>query len=339
MSLADEFAWIFLLSLGLFLATPLILALLNWLGWQLNRLLGRADGLLPGLLVVGWLCGMLFGVSLYLDAVGIVVPGEVVAREEGVILKQNGEWEHRLSVTARYLPLGLDEERERVLLVEPAIYDHLRIGSIVRVRYVPEFPSISRLAEQSTLSLMPWQTVRSIAIAAGAIVLIGLVVRPPFQRLALLPPAIIWAALVVESYRESPLGPGPGGPWRTATAQVLQVERVTLSYLSSERRTIANSQPYELARLSFTPAGRAEPVQAAYPADIGSVVELVEGGRVAVTYPEANPRAARLVGATQTALRRDWLERIGLPLAIISVLVGLGLIAASWRARRASHGP
>ncbi len=96
-----------------------------------------------------------------------------------------------------------------------------------------------------------------------------LLLKPPVSHrellLVLLPFVVAWGAMVVESYRESPLGPGPDGPWATATAEVLQVERVTLSYMSSERYVTENPEPYDLARVRFVPAGRGAPVQAAYP--------------------------------------------------------------------------
>lgn len=110
----------------------------------------------------------------------------------------------------------------------------------------------------------------------------------------------------------------PRGPWRQATATVKTVTRVT------HHSTEDNDEmrwPYDAVRLSFTPAGRTEPVEVVDVIETASAPNLIEGGAAQITWPEDDPRSARIVGTRPGAPWANWFYHMGEGLAIGAVLI------------------
>ena len=119
----------------------------------------------------------------------------------------------------------------------------------------------------------------------------------------------------------------PPGPWRAATAEVRGVRTITASMLSSSRSSSRAPQPWQLVELVFVPEGRDQPVVAVDGVDRGTVAGLTEGARLAIRYPEAAPRAARLVAGERTYRLREW-EQLGRDVFWIGVII-VGALALS----------
>jgi hypothetical protein len=132
--------------------------------------------------------------------------------------------------------------------------------------------------------------------------------------------------------------PEPRGPWREATATVLQVSKFT-EHRSGRRRRgrgpIPLPWPYQIVRLSYTPPGRTQPVEVMDNIEIASKPDLAENQTVQITWAEDNPREARIVGGRPG---RPWANQLYVfseALAILAVLVVIIFIAGLfWRRRK-----
>jgi hypothetical protein len=126
----------------------------------------------------------------------------------------------------------------------------------------------------------------------------------------------------------------PRGVWREATATVEQISDFT-EYV---RRT-PNSRnplrwPYQIVRLSFTPPGRTEAVEVMDNIEIGSVPAVVEKAVLRITWPEDNPRAARIVGGRPGRPWANWFYVMGQELLFTGVAIALILAFSIWSSRR-----
>jgi hypothetical protein len=89
---------------------------------------------------------VVFGVSLwaiptaYVQAAGVVVPGTVTDRRERIDLPGGDSWRHVFEVTFRYRPRDAEAPRTATHLVDAAMFDRVRVGDVVSVRYSPWAP-------------------------------------------------------------------------------------------------------------------------------------------------------------------------------------------------------
>lgn len=131
--------------------------------------------------------------------------------------------------------------------------------------------------------------------------------------------------------------PEPRGPWREATATVLQVNKFT-EHRSRRRRGAGPTPlpwPYQIVRLSYTPPGRTQPLEVMDNIEIASRPDLAEGTTVQITWAEDNPREARIVGARPGRPWANQLYVLGETLAMIAVLAVIILISVMvWRRRK-----
>ena len=133
--------------------------------------------------------------------------------------------------------------------------------------------------------------------------------------------------------------PEPRGPWREATATVVQVSKFTESRSRGRRQRGSGPTPlpwpYELVRLSYTPPGRTQPVEVMDNIEIASKPDLAEHQTVRITWAEDNPRVGRIVGARPA---RPWANRLyvfGENLALIAALMAfIVILAVFWRKRK-----
>jgi hypothetical protein len=126
----------------------------------------------------------------------------------------------------------------------------------------------------------------------------------------------------------------PRGPWHEATATVEQVDDVT-DYLERSPNThIPLRWPYKIVRLSFTPPGRAEPVEVVDNIEIGSVSGITEKAVVPINWPEDVPRAARIAGARPGRPWANWFYVMGEELTIVVGGLALLLALSLWQRSR-----
>lgn len=126
----------------------------------------------------------------------------------------------------------------------------------------------------------------------------------------------------------------PRGEWRAATATVEQVSDFTEYVRRSPNSRNPLRWPYRFVRLSFTPPGRTEAVEVMDSIEIGSVPGVVEKAVVQITWPEDDPRAARIVGGRPGRPWANWLYLMGTELAIAAVFIGLLLAFSVWQRQR-----
>lgn len=129
--------------------------------------------------------------------------------------------------------------------------------------------------------------------------------------------------------------PTPQGPWREGTATVEQISQFTEQRY--RRRSKSRSPlpwPYEIVRLRFTPPGRAEPVEAMDNIEIAGAPNLVEKSAVKITWPEDDPRQARIVGGRPGAPWANTFYVWGQTLLWIAALLGLIALTILFRRRR-----
>jgi hypothetical protein len=303
------FAFWLALTFGFLLLFPIARGILSLICRAL-----RLNGAWATALAVGLVAGLALAGSLYLDQTGIAVPGQVTAMEERITMGRGANWSRVLALTTRYTAAGATQPTTTVIHVDEAIFDRLRPGAAVRVRYLPEVRAIARLEEQSTLSILlsilPWDWLPVIGLAASGAALLWLLLKRRLPRLLGFPLAVIWLGWLASVLLPAAPGLEPAGPRQAAIAEVRQVDTITRSGSYRRRRYSAGdyAQPYELVELVFTPAGRDRPVVAVDAVDQGSLPGLTVGAIVAITYPPDAPRQARLTGGTRDYWWKNWLE-------------------------------
>ncbi|MDQ3012319.1 MAG: hypothetical protein M3X11_16615 [Acidobacteriota bacterium] len=126
----------------------------------------------------------------------------------------------------------------------------------------------------------------------------------------------------------------PRGPWREATATVEQVNDFTEYVQRSPNSHTPLRWPYQFVRLSFTPPGRADSVEVMDSIEIGSVPGVVEKAMVRITWPEDDPRSARITGGRPGRPWANWFYVMGEEVAIAGVIIALISIYLIWQQRR-----
>ncbi len=126
----------------------------------------------------------------------------------------------------------------------------------------------------------------------------------------------------------------PRGPWHEATATVEQVSDFTEYVRRSPNSRNPLRWPYQFVRLSFMPPGRAEPVEVVDSIEIGSVPGVVEKAVLPITWPEDDPRAARIAGGRPARPWANWFYMMGEDLAYAGVAIALILAFSIWNRRR-----
>lgn len=303
----------------------------GWLGRRLklpNGLTLLAQVLTP--------VALFYAGSIYLDAAGVVARAEVTRRDEHISYTPRipGDWTRSYWAFVEFS--AGDGPNGATLWLGEQAFDALHVGDRLDIRYVPAMPFIARPADDSTRSLIPWRVLAGAAVVAGVSALAWLALRRRHPTLlALLGFAAVFfgvVALVFPTPWDAPLAE----PVITAEADVRQVRDVTRSYVSGRSTgSFEAPQPWQLAELTFVPAGRDQPVVALDGVDVGSVPGLEAGRRVAIRYSAAAPRDVRLVGGQRTYRWREWVALGEYLAAIVGVvaafIVGSRLLGAWWR--------
>ena len=97
----------------------------------------------------------------------------------------------------------------------------------------------------------------------------------------------------------------PRGPWRQGAAVVRDVRHVT-EYTHRRSPSSQLRWPFDIVQLDFTPEGRTGTVIAVDVVEAASVPGLKNGDSVRITWPEDDPRSAKIVGARPGAPWANW---------------------------------
>lgn len=185
------------------------------------------------------------------------------------------------------------------------------------------------------------------AIAASAIVLAGFLVLPILYWIRrrnpgkgygwLLLGTMIGSAALIYGRIPQPT-PAPAGVHGEAMAVVRHLTIASHIWSDYENAGQELQQPFAMADLEFTPPGWGEPIHVLDRVDPHSVPGLRQDGTVRVEYPIADPRAARIVGATRTYADAALLYILGVTYggAAILAFVVFPLLGALERRLRAS---
>ena len=290
-------------------------------------------------LVLGLLFGAFFGTALYVDVAGITAPGTITEKRETIRHTSTGGWVRDLTLLVRYQPRDESLTRLTDIRTNQATYDRLHVGSTVPIKYAPSralrdlliLPA-TQLADQSTLDWLLLQyntsTLRNVGLALLGVVLFCFWLITPAGKSSRwrAVPLLIWGIVMMFFALRPTLIPAPAVPQRQATAIVKNVDRITLARRTSRSslryysRTLL--QPYDFVQLEWTPPGMDVPVQAVDEIDPDSIADLEVGSTMAISYPENDPRAARLVGGTRS---HHWINYFTLPVNL-AILFGLWLL-------------
>lgn len=293
--------------------------------------------------------GLLVGGSLSLDRRGVLTTARVTAKQEDITVQQvpAGGWyrSHRVGVE-------FDTRDGRpgmaTVTVPEQRYDGLHLGDSIRVRYVPFFPLLARVADQSTglaardavvqFAADPFLLRLIVWLVAGAAAL-WIAARIATPVIVLTGPAWIALGLLLLCPAPSPLRPVTA----ESTARVTSVTLVTKAPARSRSRIRSRlphkegdparrlAMPYEVVQLRFAPEGRPDSVVAVDAVDSASVAGLVVGAIVPIGYDPAAPREARMTLGSRTFRERNRYHVLG-PMIGGGVLGMLG--AWGWRHRR-----
>jgi hypothetical protein len=128
----------------------------------------------------------------------------------------------------------------------------------------------------------------------------------------------------------------PRGPWHQATAVVQEVTHIT--QYSARRSTGDLRWPYDIVQLSFVAEGVEPPILAVDLIEASSVPGLAKDSQVQITWPEDDPRSARILGARPGAPWKNYfywmVESLALPVIILAGLVVWALIGHRRKRRR-----
>ena len=267
----------------------------------INFLAGRK--VLPLWVPFVMMIGLLIGGSLYLDRTGTVHQVKVTDKREaikyGTSFYRTAQWRREFSVQVEQPP-GTE---------------------------TPGAPHVTIYPDAASFdALQVGQTVAVRMLALGDLF--------RFARLADRSTFSLVTDIIAEFFP-----PEPRGPWREATATVLQVNKFTESRSRGRRRRSSGPTPfpwpYELVRLSYTPPGRTQPVEVMDNIEIANKPDLAEGQTVQITWAEDNPREARIVGARPGRPWANQLYVFGENLALIVAFFAIIFISALfWRRRK-----
>ena len=265
--------------------------------------------------------------SLLVDRKGLLVPGQVVDKDEWITVGYSS-WTRHAQVQVKYQPP--DGAGVAFLNVKPdeKQFDQLRKGGLVELRYLlakdlPNWPGMktmrqmhllpmARLATQHTVSgldaVVEQERGTVIAVAIAAILLLSWrIMRLPFFSWLVavcLLTAIVWS--VVASFPQPT--PMPTNDVKTATGTVKSVEYWKQLFRSSQNHSTIRwmaDQPIAVVGVEFVPEGRQEPVVAVDLIEEGSVSGLAERARVSVDYEGRTPRVAHVQGARRQFARKN----------------------------------
>jgi hypothetical protein len=265
--------------------------------------------------------GLLVGGSVWLDRNGVPVNATVGSKREEIAVHDSplGEW-------SRWYRLGVEFPRSdgapgrATLTVPRRLFDSLREGDRIPIRYLPALPMYARSADRSTMRVLrdagaelssnPFFTAFVIWLAAGGA---GLWLLARLGAPAVFAAGAAWivAGLML-------LFPAPA-PIRLAaaetTARVHDVKLITKSPEERYSRTYGGGKvdlgfreltlPYHIVQLRFAVPEWPDSALAVDAVDSASVPGLAAGALLPLRYDPRTPREARLGVGTRAFRERN----------------------------------
>ena len=298
---------------------------------------------------LGFICfaifGAVLGASLYLDLRGEVVQGSVTHKSETIEYREEGDWRPQRRVTVAYTLPG--QSLASATLSPPvAKFDQFREGEPVTLRVLNfgDYPSLVRLADQSTRTWLPWGWIGGVL----ALILVGVVLwKLSDTRVGCWPGFVFVVVLAtvpfVNKWREWQQSEDPNRtPLRVSTT-VVDVRRVT--WLDPFPGKTNNSdewetgfdvpQPYDIVTMRFRPQGYPDQVLAVDVVDAGQPA-VRPGMAVVVEYGLDDPRVVRLLDARRLHYWKNplgWVQSQMVAVAI-SFAISFGLGGLGYRFRQ-----
>lgn len=336
---------------ALLVALPACLLLLA-VGNLLRRLL-RVQSVLLGFVVVALpLVGVIVGTSLYLDDVGVVVPAQVIKKTETIHYRKEGDWRHRYQLQVQYVTADGAAPAATFNTTE-ALFDRFQEGSKTAIRTVSihGWFNLARLADQSTLTWIPWGW-----IAIGlAVIGMGWVGWQFFRNkvgcaLLILVAVVLFITPFIFKFIDWQNSENPNRTPLRATGVVTEVRRVTKidplpddGHSSREWDTdIEAVQPYDIVVIRYTPVGHEEPVLGVDAIDVGGPV-ISPTMPIELAYAATDPRAVRIIHGTHSHHWKnpvEWLKQQAVEgliiLAFLGAINGIGRWIQRFLRQRAS---
>lgn len=272
-----------------------------------------------------------FGPPVAVELYGAQSPAVVVGKREEITTRR-GSWSRHLYLDVRYTLAGVAAQGP--VEVGVARYDAAHVGDAVEVRYLdrPDLQPLTLLATGRLVDQGPLGSLRArlaplggLALAGGVCALLAAAWRLTGRRWFLAPLVAIVLGGALYVVAGSPVPP-PEGPQLATDATATLVSDV------ARRGRYGLFEPYTIVAFSFVPAGRVDPVVAVDRIDQGSLSELERGVRLPIRYSAADPRYARIVGASRAFGRRN-LASLGLVVLIFGALAAFGWYR--WKRRQA----
>lgn len=311
--------------------------------------LGSCVSTTVGFIFLALLLALLVGPAIFVEVSGVNTPGVVVARREQISV-QAATWNRQLLIEVRNSSLqtiGDEEtaaERGALIAVEPELYDKLRVGDAVELRYLAlpilnGLPNngFARLTQQPPLGGL-LASARSLApYVIGIALWLALLLLWSKWRSGWLAALIFMFMVGAGLYLGSGWPPPePGGLRAATTATVRATHRVDQVWGGRQTQAEDAVQPYDIVELEFEPSGVAGPVVAVDLVDAGSVPGLAEGVRLPIHYSVENHRWAQLDMASRTYYWKN-MRSFGI-IAVIGVVLLLGVWLLRRRHKRVSAG-
>ena len=298
------------------------------------------------------LFALFVGPAVSVEVAGKSLVAVISAKREPIDVRY-GIWSRQLWIEARIGPLqtlandAVADAGGAQIAVEPALYDKLRVGQTVAVRYVA-VPILSplrntgfaRLDEQPPLGALLASLHPLLGIVAGIALWLALLAAWSRWRqgwlAAILVIYMVGASLYVGSNWPPP---EPGGPREPITATVRDLHHVDRVWGGEDSTPEEAVQPFEIVELEYVPAGAAGPVIGVDLVDSGSTPGLQQGARLPIHYSVADHRWAQLDTASRTYYWKN-LRTFGIIAVVLVALLAFAWVSARKRAvRRASVTP
>jgi hypothetical protein len=317
------------------------------------RKIGSCISTTLGFLFFALLLVLFVGPAVYVEVAGKNVPGVVAAKREPINVRY-GNWSRQLLIEVRNpSPETTDsgeeaEVRGALIAVLPALYDRLRVGERVDMRYVPApIPQLNllnnagfaRLADQPPLGALLATVYPLWGLGVG--IGLGLALLAVWSTshkgwVGLLFGLYVVGAGIYLGSNWPP--PEPGGPRAAAMATVRDTHRVTRIWGGRRTQSEEAVQPFDIVELEFVPQDAAGPVIAIDQVDAESAPGLAKGARLPIHYSVEDHRWAQLDTASRTYYWKN-LRSLVIVAGLVLLLVGGGWLWARRRKRRAVGKP
>ena len=274
---------------------------------------------------------IVLGGDWLLTRFGRTVPAEVTGKQDAVDVARDGSWTRAMSIEARYTPRGLRTPAPVYIPTGAAVYDLVQKGQTIPIRCVPLAPTFCLLKYDS---LREWglRTLEEALDRGQALFVLGLPIvifwlgiaewtpDRPVRRWISRACFAGWAlALLVSVAR--PERSASGGARREVAARIRDVHSVSEYGLLTPLIRIPLAHPYAVVQLALTPAGRRDTVVAVDEVDAATAKGIATGAAFRVSYPEADPRAAALIGARREFRDGNVPRNVSLTLGLLLLLV------------------